>query len=202
MSPMRPQQPSPLRGNPERNGLFSGCHGHRLRQVATSRFFGQPLNQQAARRGTSSVRAPCRAGFTLLEVILALTIFFGALTALSQLAWNGSRAALQARLKTQAIVRCEAKLAEVLAGVEALQPKTKIPFPDNAQWTYSVNISESQYPDLLQLQVTVAHTGNSSLASAEFSLWRWMRDPSLFLDAAELQKTETKKESQSQGKTQ
>ena len=155
-----------------------------------------------ARQSTSNARASCHAGFTLLEVILALTIFFGALTVLSQLAWNGSRAAVQARLKTQAIVRCEAKLAEVLAGAEALQPKTRVPFPDDSQWTYSVSIAESQFPDLLQLQVTVAHTGNSSLASAEFSLWRWMRDPSLFMDAAELQKTETDKESQSQGATQ
>lgn len=154
-----------------------------------------------ARQSTSNARASCHAGFTLLEVILALTIFFGALTVLSQLAWNGSRAAVQARLKTQAIVRCEAKLAEVLAGAEALQPKTRVPFPDDSQWTYSVSIAESQFPDLLQLQVTVAHTGNSSLASAEFSLWRWMRDPSLFLEAAELQQTEAEKESQSQGAT-
>ena len=139
---------------------------------------------------------------TLLEIILALTIFFGAMTALSQLAWNGSRAAVQARLKTQAIIRCETKLAEVIARVEALSPKTRAPFPDNTQWTYSINVAESQYPDLLQIQVTVFHTGNSSLANVEFSLTRWMRDPSLFLEAAELQKTEAEKEAQSQGATQ
>ena len=139
---------------------------------------------------------------TLLEIIIALTIFFGAMTALSQLAWNGSRAAVQARLKTQAIIRCEAKLAEVLAGIEALQPKTRVQFPDNTQWTYSINVSESQYPDLLQIHVTVFHTGNSSLSNVEFSLTRWMRDPSLFLDAAELQKTEAEKESQKSGTTQ
>ena len=165
--------------------------------------FPRSLASEAPRqwhpRGASRVRASCRAGFTLLEVILALTIFFGALTALSQLAWNGSRAAVQARLKTQAIVRCEAKLAEVLAGVEPMQPKTSVSFPDNSQWTYSVNIAESQFPDLLQVHVSVAHTGNSRLASVEFSLWRWMRDPSLYLKAAELKKTETQKESQSQG---
>ena len=154
------------------------------------------------RSAECGVRASRRAGFTLLEIILALTIFFGAMTVLSQLAWSGSRAAVQARLKTQAIVRCEAKLAEVLAGVETLQPKTKISFPDNPQWSYSVSIAESQYPDLLQLQVTVAHTGNSSLANVEFSLWRWMRDPSLFLDAAELRQTEADLEAQALGTAQ
>ena len=128
----------------------------------------------APRRLTRRISATFRNGLTLLEIILALTIFFGAMTVLSQLAWNGSRAAVQARLKTQAIIRCEAKLAEVIARVEALQPKTRAPFPDNTQWTYSIHVSESQYPDLLQIQVTVFHTGNSSLANVEFSLTRWM----------------------------
>jgi general secretion pathway protein I len=151
------------------------------------------------RRCIRRIRATPRAGMTLLEIIIALTIFFGAMTALSQLAWNGSRAAVQARLKTQAIIRCEAKLAEVLCGVEPLQPKTRVPFSDNEKWSYSVTVSESQYPDLLQIHVTVFHTGNTSLANVEFSLSRWMRDPSLYLDAAELQKTEAEKEAQTQG---
>ena len=146
------------------------------------------------RRQSRRLTVASREGMTLLEIILALTIFFGALTVLSQLTWNGSRAAVQARLKTQAIIRCEAKLAEVLARVEALAPKTRVPFPDNAQWTYSINVAESQYPDLLQIQVTVFHAGNSSLSKVEFSLSRWMRDPSLFLEAAELKKTEDEKQ--------
>ena len=152
------------------------------------------------RRPAESVVA-ARHGMTLLEIILALTIFFGAMAALSQLAWNGSRAAVQSRLKTQAIVRCEAKLAEVVAGVEPLQPKTRVPFPDNDQWLYSISVADSQFPDLLQLQVSVAHAGNSSLSRVEFSLSRWMRDPSLFQDAAEVQQTEAAQQSQSQGAT-
>ena len=160
--------------------------------------------RRTARFGTHHVAATMRDGMTLLEIIIALTVFFGAMTALSQLAWNGSRAAVQARLKTQAIIRCEAKLAEVLSGIEALQPKTRVPFPDNAQWTYSVSIAASQFPDLLQLEVMVSHTGNSSLANVEFALRRWTRDPSLFLKAAENQKSETTtgSQSQSQGTTQ
>jgi len=157
---------------------------------------------RGTRTGPTVSAANPRHGLSLLEIILALTIFFGAMAALSQLTWNGSRAAVQSRLKTQAIVRCEAKLAEVIAGVEPLQPKTRVPFPDNAQWVYSISVADSQFPDLLQLQVSVAHTGNSSLSRVEFSLSRWMRDPSLFQDAAEVQKTEATQQSQSQGATQ
>jgi general secretion pathway protein I len=129
-------------------------------------------------------RSRRREGLTLLEIILSLAIFFGALTVLSQLAWNGIQSGVQARLKTQAIIRCEAKLAEVLAGAETLQPKSRVAFPDDPAWTYSVTISETAYPDLLQLDVTVSHSGNSRLATSEFTLRRWMRDPALFQEAA------------------
>ena len=84
------------------------------------------------------------------------------------------------------------QLAEVLAGAEKLQPMTRVPFPDNTEWKWSLSISETVYPDLLQLDVTVSHSGNSQLAKVEFSLRRWMRDPSLFLDAA-LKKKESQK---------
>jgi hypothetical protein len=116
--------------------------------------------------------------------VLALAIFFGALAVLSQLAWNGSRAAVQARLKTQAIIRCEAKLAEVLSGIETLQQKSRVPFPDDAGWTWSLAVTETSYPDLLQIDVSVSHSGNAKLANVEYTLRRWMRDPSLFQEAA------------------
>ncbi len=125
-----------------------------------------------------------RRGLTLLEIILALAIFFGSLAALAQLSWNGARAAVQARLKTQAIIRCEAKLAEVLSGAQRLAPVTNTPFPDNAAWTWSLKITETNYPDLLQLEVMVSHSGNSRMANTQFTLRRWMRDPALFQDAA------------------
>ncbi|HEY4259384.1 MAG TPA: hypothetical protein VGM98_04465 [Schlesneria sp.] len=140
--------------------------------------------KRAPQRLLRPVRSSNRDGLTLLEIILSLTIFFGALAILSQLGWNGARAGIQARLKTQAIIRCEAKLAEVLAGAETLSPKSRVPFPDNAAWNYSVTIAETQFPDLLQIDVTVSHSGGSNLANSDFTLRRWMRDPSLFMNAA------------------
>jgi general secretion pathway protein I len=138
----------------------------------------------APQRFLKQQRSSDRNGLTLLEIVLSLAIFFGALAILSQLSWNGARAGIQARLKTQAIIRCEAKLAEVLAGAETLSPKSRVPFPDNAAWNYSVTIAETQFPDLLQVDVTVSHSGGTKLANSDFTLRRWMRDPSLFLNAA------------------
>ena len=157
------------------------------------------MNRRPGQLQRSSSRKPMpqdgrqaeRVGMTLLEIILALALFFGAMAALSQLAWNGSRAAVQARLKTQAILRCEAKLAEVLAGAEGPGPITRQPFPDNNQWTYSVVSTQSNYPGLLQVEVRVSHVGKASLANVEFTLHRWMRSQELFLDAAIQQKEQT-----------
>ena len=66
-----------------------------------------------------------RSGFTLLEVIISLAIFVSAFAAFSQLFTLGSRAAVQAALQTQAAVRAEAKMAEVVAGVELFEAAAK-----------------------------------------------------------------------------
>ena len=152
------------------------------RSASTNRSSAQAARppRQARGRGGHS-----RRGLSLLEIILALAIFFGSLAALSQLGWSGARATVQARLKTQAIIRCEAKLAEVLAGAEVLQPKSGVSFFDNPAWTWSLSITPTPYKGLLQVDVTVSHGGGKNrLANAEFHLRRWMREPSLFTDAA------------------
>ena len=71
-----------------------------------------------------------RSGLTLFEVVLSLTIFVGAATALSQLSTNGTTAAVQARLETQAILRCESKLAELASAIEPLEDLADEPFLD------------------------------------------------------------------------
>ena len=131
-----------------------------------------------------------RSGLTLLEIVLALAIFFGSLAALSQLAWNGTRAAVQARLQTQATIRCEAKLNEVLAGAEAMQSVSSAPFPDNPSWTWSQQVTSSSHPELVQIDLTVSHRGTSRLANIDVTLRRWSRSQSLFMKAATQEKEE------------
>jgi Tfp pilus assembly protein PilE len=125
-----------------------------------------------------------RHGLTLLEMVLALALFMGAITVLAQVAWNGQRAAIQARLRTEAAFRCETKLAEILAGVERFQSQPGISFPDDPQWTWSAQIAPGQLPELLHVKVIVHHQSPSPAAQTEFVLERWTRDPTLFLQAA------------------
>lgn len=161
----------------------------RYRRSPASLIGARTLVLRRLRTSGTTARNKHRGGLTLLEIVLSLAIFFGAMSILAQLSWNGARAAVQARLKTQAIIRCEAKLAEVLAGAETLSPKSRVAFPDNTAWTYSITISETTFPDLLQIDVNVSHSGGTPMANADYTLRRWMRDPSLFMKAA-IQKQE------------
>jgi general secretion pathway protein I len=126
-----------------------------------------------------------RAGMTLLEIVLALALFFGALAMLSQLLWNGTRAAVQGRLQTQALIRAEAKLNELLVGAEMRQPQANVPFADDNQWKWSLVIQPTQFPELEQLEVTVSHQGKAALANTSVKLSRWARAPEVYAAALE-----------------
>ncbi len=141
------------------------------------------LLARAARRDTS-IR-----GFTLLEVVLALGLFFGALAVLAQVLWNASRASIQGRLRAEGLIRCESKLAEVVAGIIPAQSQGPVPFssdPLDHNWTWQVITETSaKAPSLLHVQVIVAHSGQSSQSNASVSLQRWMRDPNELAAVAE-----------------
>lgn len=129
---------------------------------------------------------PAASGLTLLEVVLSMAILFGSLAVLSQLAWNGSRAAVQGQLKTQAVLRCEALLAEVVAGAVPLQSTSQAAFSDDSRWTWSLTVGETSYPELMLVEVTVAYaSGSSPLSHVSHTLRRWMRDPAIFEAALE-----------------
>lgn len=139
-----------------------------------------------------------RRGFTLLEIVLGMAIFFGALAIFSQILWNGSRAAVQGQLRSQALVRCEAKLGEVVAGATPFQSQQNQAFSSDTiddGWNWSVEIEPTDFPNLNAVVVTVDHTGNSDLANVSVQLRRWMRDPAqmaLVAEEAALQEQENK----------
>lgn len=124
-----------------------------------------------------------RRGLTLLEVLLSLGLFLGAMAALSQLWYGGVRASVQARLATQAILRCESKLNEVVAGAVPLQSTGDTPFDDDASWTWSLQIEAGPHADTLMATVKVSHPGQSNLSSSDHQLRRLIRDPQVWTAA-------------------
>jgi len=124
-----------------------------------------------------------RSGMTLYEVVLSLAIFAGALAALGPLANTGSKAAVRARLETQAVLRSESKLAEVLAGIEPLQDVVGGTFEDEAVgWTWNLAVNPGPRDDLLFLEVSAVHTTAGGSQDASHTIFRMFRDPGFVAD--------------------
>jgi hypothetical protein len=119
-----------------------------------------------------------------LEVVIALAIFLGAVAVISEIVSTGSRAAIRAQLQSEAVLRAETRLHEVVAGAYPLEIVQGMAFEDDPKWQWSLLILDGPHPDVLHLEVTAAHVQSSGTVDAEFTLTRLMRDPQLFIDAA------------------
>lgn len=128
-----------------------------------------------------------RAGLTLFEVIIALAIFVGSIAAIGQLISNGVRGAVLSRLQTQAVLRCETKLAEVVSGVTPLHSVSGMAFSDDATWTWSMTTAPGPHASLYIVEVTAAHPSSTTAGNVSYSLRRLVRDPQLEMQAYEKQ---------------
>jgi type II secretion system protein I len=124
-----------------------------------------------------------RRGITLYEVVIALVIFSGAIAAISEGVSTGVRAALQSRLRSQAILLCESKMGEVMAGVVPRSSAAESTFtePQLQGWTWSLNVKPGPQNGLQLVQVDVAYKLSGDAVDASFSLERLVRDPSAFV---------------------
>lgn len=127
-----------------------------------------------------------RAGLTFLEVILSLGIFLGSMTVLLQLLNTGSRAAVGGRLESEAILLCESKLGEVVAGIVEVG-NSDGSFDDSVEagWSWEMTSEETGDGDLLLVTIKVKHTSDDINTDAEFTLTRYMRDPQAYLEVDE-----------------
>jgi prepilin-type N-terminal cleavage/methylation domain-containing protein len=127
-----------------------------------------------------------RAGFSLLEVLLALAILGTSLAAISILVRLGSRSAVNAREVTTAQLLCEAKLAEITSGMLPADPGGPWQFdlPEHAGWVYYVDLQPLPQPGLMSMNVTVMQDlgpTNTTQKPLSFTLVRWIQDPGLEL---------------------
>lgn len=116
-----------------------------------------------------------RSAFSLLEVLVAMAIFFGALAAIGQLAALGMRAARAADLETQAQFACETKLAEALAGLEPIGDATGElrPLGDPPGWLYAIERIEAPSGQA-GVRVRVRQDLPEDRRAVEFELVRWL----------------------------
>lgn len=119
---------------------------------------------------------PERRGLSLLEVVLAIAILGIAMVAIVELLNIGYRAAISSRLRTEAALLCDSKMAEVAAGVLPVQGMSLTTLPENPTWNYSIDVQPSSQLGLLTVTVTVRQATNTAVP-VSMSVVRLMPDP-------------------------
>jgi prepilin-type N-terminal cleavage/methylation domain-containing protein len=123
-------------------------------------------------------RIACRPGLTLLEVMLAIAIFGGALVAIGELVRIGSVSAAAARDLTEAQRYCNNVMAEVSAGILAPDSTSAAEVEGAQGWLYSIEAEPLEGQDgLLTVTVTVEQDPALYHKPVTFTLVRWMTDP-------------------------
>ena len=100
-----------------------------------------------------------RPGLSLLEVLVALTIFLLAFVILGRLVIFGSDRALQTQHEVQAADLCQTKMAEVIAGAVPLTAVSAVPFNEDQAWQWSLDCEQSDFPGLWNVTVRVSRQG-------------------------------------------
>jgi type II secretory pathway pseudopilin PulG len=135
--------------------------------------------------------------------VISLVIFVASATVIGQLVSNGVRAAVRSRLESQAILRCESKLSEIVAGAITMQATSDVPFTDDSSWTWSSSVQAGPNPALYLVQVKVSHPSSGQLSDLSYTLSRLVRDPNATLqmttDQQAKQKTSQSSSSSSTG---
>ena len=139
-----------------------------------------------SKRPAVSAKQSSRGGMSLLEVLISVAIFLGALTAIMQVLNVGQRAEVATQLQTEAILKAESKMAEFVSGIEEATSSQGGSFEDDktGSWKWDAEVTDSGTASLLMVTVKVEHMMSDREANAVFTLTRYMRDPQLFIDAA------------------
>ena len=125
-----------------------------------------------------------RRGFTILEIVLSIAILAFVFSAVGTILNTGSQAAVRSKLLTEATMRADATLAEIIAGVHQKESVSQMPFEDAPQtWFWSLDVTEGPHIDLLNLRITVSHKRPDDEIDVKFQLDRWVRVDEVFLEA-------------------
>ncbi len=117
-----------------------------------------------------------RRGLSLLEVILAIAILGGSMAVIFELVRIGVISAIETRVRSEANILCDAKMAEVSAGVIELKPIAATIIAESPTWMYSVDVRES--PGQLGLLVVTVTVEQAQVANPiSMSIVRFMPDP-------------------------
>jgi prepilin-type N-terminal cleavage/methylation domain-containing protein len=95
------------------------------------------------------------AGFTLVEVLVALVVMVSAIAILAQGFTTGGGASVTAQNRTKAVWLAEEKMADLESGVLALNLGQSGTVTDNPDWKWEVRSDSTTVTGLYQMTVTI-----------------------------------------------
>lgn len=116
-------------------------------------------------------------GLSLLEVLLAVAILGASMVVIGNSFFLGVRSAARARLRSDANILCDAKMAELAAGIIPLTSVSGQPIEENQAWTYSIDVQPSVQRGLLVATVSVEQADSSVPVPMSLSIVRFLPDP-------------------------
>jgi Tfp pilus assembly protein PilV len=121
-----------------------------------------------------------RAGLTLLEVVVSLTILLFSIVAISQLVNIGSDRAMDVQQQARASMLCQSKLDEIMIGAETLSTTGYTPFSDAGTdgWQWKLDANQNDVSNLWNVIVSVKYDGDDG-RTFETQIARMMLDPSV-----------------------
>jgi hypothetical protein len=93
-----------------------------------------------------------RDGLTLLEVVLAMGIFFVGMSGVLRLTSFGERVSTTVGLQSESLRRCESRLAEIVAGGPTAITTPESVFDDDAGWSWQASVENASTGDLPDLR--------------------------------------------------
>ena len=126
------------------------------------------------------VAGALRDGMTLLEVLVSLAIFLLSLVAIGRLISLSSERAREVQLQGEAMLLCQSKMAEFVAGVEQLSSQSDVAFAEDptSTWVWSADCNQGQVANLWTVQVRVSKQ-RADGSHVEVSLSQMVLDPSV-----------------------
>ncbi|MBA61038.1 MAG: hypothetical protein CMJ76_01615 [Planctomycetaceae bacterium] len=125
----------------------------------------------------------CRQGFTLMEIIVSITILGLSMVAINGLVAIGARNAREAQVLTTAQFLAESKLSEVKTGLISVNSTGKMPFTQEETiepFTFEIQ-SQTIGADgqLMAIRVIVEYTPEDGSLPLLYQLDTWMIDPAI-----------------------
>jgi Tfp pilus assembly protein PilV len=121
--------------------------------------------------------APPRRAFSLLEVIVAMAIFFISIVAIGQLITMAGEHALEIEQQGEAAMLAQAKINEVIAGVVALSAQSDQSFDEAPDYRWALTADQNSSISNLYTVTVVVSRERSDGSKVQVSLSQLVLDP-------------------------